>query len=219
MINFGSLLEGSAQGVTGGSIDCRRREPLHKQAVAPVAQLVCGQQRDRLGEYRGREMDQGPTCIVRVPAGCTQMQLVGRERSLHSHRPVAPGLARLATGERQDCLLGLEIIQYPLAVGVLEVVGDAGERLGPVAAMTVADLGDPAAARSLFLRYSCLIPRASSEPGYGFLRTGSRRRADRVSREASRIRRAMVSCLVSQMCVWRRMEAYETKWTRFQRRQ
>ena len=52
-------------------------------------------------------------------------------------------------GERQDCLLGLEIIQYPLAVGVLEVVGDARERLGPVAAMTVGDLGNPAAGASV----------------------------------------------------------------------
>ena len=115
-----------------------------EQAVAPAAQFIGFDERDRLGEQQRGKILQRPAGIVRVsPARC-EVGLIGGERHFESGRltrilDFAAALSQLARD-----VDGLRIVQDLFAIGGIMIVGDAN-LLQPLLAAAVGGDNRPGA--------------------------------------------------------------------------
>ena len=111
-----------------------------------MAQIVHGQQRDRLGCERRGQMPAHPICVLRIGTAAFEIALVAVKRFADRNRAVRVIGAGLTARQRPRYIDGLPVGQNVLAVGGFKIVGQP-DSLDPVCTVTDATYGPGARRR------------------------------------------------------------------------
>ena len=114
-----------------GSVDGRRRDAFADKTVTPMAQIVHGQQRDRLGCERRGQMPAHAIGVLRIGTTAFEIALVAVERFADRDRAVRVIGAGLTARQRPRHVDCLPVGQNVLAVGGFKIVGQP-DSLDPV---------------------------------------------------------------------------------------
>ena len=128
-----------------GPVDGRRRDPFADETVTPMAQIVHGQQRDRLGCERGSQMSAHAIRVLCIGAAAFEIALIAVKRFADRDRAVRIIGAGLTARQRPRHIDGLPVAQNVLTVRWFQIVGQS-DLLDPVCTSSDAAYGPRAAA-------------------------------------------------------------------------